>query len=701
MSLTRFLAPGSITLIGASPDTSKIRGALLHILRSGGYAGTIHPVNPSYREIDGLACYPDVAAIGRKVDLAIIAVPAPAVPQAVEDCAAAGIPNALIISSGFAEEGGARCDLQDRIRATAQRSGMRIAGPNAEGFHNATAHIAATFSPVVERRADAITAEGGRRIGIVAQSGGMGFALYDRGRELGLPFSLVISTGNEVDLGIADFFQHLVEDDETGIILLFLESIRNPQAFMAAAEAAARRGKPVVAVKVGASAAGERAAASHTASLAGWDAAYRAAFKRFGIMTAADPDEAVGMAAALSTCRRADGKRAAIVTVSGGAGAWCADMLAGARLDVPELSPALQKAIAAEIPSYGATRNPVDVTAQAVHNGALARVIERLGQSDEIDLIAVVLSLSNPTRLALGTEALIALRQASAKPLLFYSYTMPSELAKRAMAAAGVIVLPGLYELGRAARALALPPARPPAPVPPLPSLPALPDRAGTLAEHEAKRLLAEAGFAIPPEILVQDEAGLDAAAAELGFPLALKIQSPDLPHKTEIGGVALDLADLESAHAARRAMLERASRLDPAPRLDGVLAQRMAPPGRELIIGALRDPGFGPVMTVGAGGVTTELYQDVAHRLAPLDRDEALAMLKELAQWRLLDGFRGQAPGDVEALIGLIVQVSHFAWAQRDRLVEIELNPVIVHPSGQGVTIVDALITLDRPETP
>ena len=695
MSLTRFLAPDSIALIGASPDKSKIRGALLHILRSGGYAGTIHPVNPSYREIDGLACYPDVAAIGSRIDLAIIAVPAPAVPQAVEDCAAAGVAHALIISSGFSEEGGERCALQEQIRATAQRSGMRIAGPNAEGFHNEIAHIAATFSPVVERRADAVTAAGGRRIGIVAQSGGMGFALYDRGRELGLPFSLVISTGNEVDLGIADFFRHLVEDDETGIVLLFLESIRDPQAFMAAAEAAAHRGKPVIAVKVGASAAGERAAASHTASLAGWDAAYRAVFKRYGILTAADPDEAVGMAAALSTCERAAGRRAAIVTVSGGAGAWCADMLVGARLDVPELSPALQKAIAAEIPSYGSTRNPVDVTAQAVHNGALARVIEMLGRSDEIDLIAVVLSLSNPTRLALGTEALIALRQSSAKPLLFYSYTMPSELAKRAMAAAGAIVQPGLYELGRAARALALPPARPPAALPELPPLPALPDRTGTLAEHDAKRLLAKAGFAVPPEILVQDEAGLKAAATELGFPLALKIQSPDLPHKTEIGGVTLDLADLDAACAARTAMLERAAQIEPAPRLDGVLVQKMARPGRELIIGALRDPGFGPVMTVGAGGVTTELYQDVTHRLAPLDAEEALAMLKELAHWRLLDGFRGQAPADIAALVQLIVQVSHFAWSHRDRLVEIELNPVIVHPQGQGVTIVDALITL------
>jgi acetate---CoA ligase (ADP-forming) len=195
--------------------------------------------------------------------------------------------------------------------------------------------------------------------------------------------------------------------------------------------------------------------------------------------------------------------------------------------------------------------------------------------------------------------------------------------------------------------------------------------------------------------MLVQDEAGLAAAAAELGYPLVLKIQSPDLPHKSEIGGVALDLKDLDAACAARRTLLERAARLDPVPRLDGVLVQPMARPGREMIIGALRDPGFGPVMTIGAGGITTELYRDITHRLAPLDAQEALAMLKELAHWRLLEGFRGEEPADIEALISLIVQVSHFAWTHRERLVEIELNPVIVHPHGAGVTIVDALITL------
>jgi acyl-CoA synthetase (NDP forming) len=696
MSLDRFLAPEAVALVGASPDRTKIRGALLHTLKANGFAGALYPVNPSYLEIDGLPCYPTVAAIGRKVDLAVIAVPAPGVPQALEDCAAAGLPFAVIISSGFAEEGGVRSALQDEIRAIARRTGLRIAGPNAEGFHNEVAKVSATFSPVVERRADAFVVKGAKRIGIIAQSGGMGFALYNRGRELGLAFSTVISTGNEVDLGAADFFGHLVEDPDTAIVLLFLESIRDPERFMAAASRAAELGKPVIAAKIGASQAGIRAAASHTASLAGWDAAYGAVFKRFGIFTAADPDEAVGIAGALSTSPRAAGRRAAIVTVSGGAGAWCADMLAGAGLDLPELSASLQQAIAREIPSYGSARNPVDVTAQAVHSGALARVIAQLGQSDEIDLVVIVLSLSSLTRIALGTEALTALRAGSAKPLLLFSYTVPSGFARRALAEAGSIVQSGLNEVGRAASALTLPvplPPAPPSPMAPSALLPA--DRLGTLAEYEAKRILAGSGIAVPREILVRDDAELAGAAAEIGFPLVLKIQSPSLPHKTEIGGVALKLRDLDAARAARRAMLARAELLDPVPQIDGVLVQAMARPGLEMIVGAVRDPSFGPVVTIGSGGVTTELYHDVQHRLAPLGPTEARAMLEDLAIWPLLDGFRGQNPADVAALIELVVQVSGFAWANRDRVAEIELNPVIVHPAGAGLTIVDALIVL------
>jgi acetate---CoA ligase (ADP-forming) len=699
--LDRLLAPRSIALIGASPERGKIRGALLHILRANGFAGALYPVNPSYREIDGLVCYPAVAAIGQPVDLALIAVPAPGVPAVLEECAAAGVSFAAIISSGFAEEGGARVALQEQMQQIARRTGLRLLGPNAEGFHNEHANVSATFSPVVERLPDAFTVKDCRRIGVVAQSGGMGFALYNRGRALGLAFSSVISTGNEADLSAADFFRHLVEDPETGVVLLFLESIRDPAGFVAAASRSIELGKPVVVAKIGASQAGERATASHTASMAGWDAAYQAVFQRFGLLTARDPDEAVALAGALATSplapgKRAAGKRAAIVTVSGGAGAWCADLLAAAGLDLPELSPALQRSIALELPSYGSARNPVDVTAQAVHNGALARSITKLGRSDEIDLIVLVLGLASATRIALGTEVLAGLRAGTDKPILIFSYTIPSAAARRVMAEAGAVIQSGLSEIAAAARALteerpmrgALPAAR-------RSDLPLPANRTGVLAEHESKRLLAAAGLSIPPEILVGDDMALAQATAEIGFPLALKLQSRDLPHKTESGGVALHLPDLESARLAYRAMLAQAATLDPRPRIDGVLVQKMARPGLELIIGAVRDPGFGPIVTIGAGGIATELHRDIRHVLAPLDRNMALAALRELAIWPLLAGFRGRAPADIDALAALITAIGDIACAHADRIAEIELNPVIVHEAGTGCTIIDALITL------
>lgn len=695
-SLDRLLAPRSIALIGASPERGKIRGALLHILRANGFAGALYPVNPSYREIEGLACYPDIAAIGQPVDLALIAVPAPGVPAVLEACAAAGVSFATIISSGFAEEGGVRAMLQEQMQEIARRTGLRLLGPNAEGFHNELANVSATFSPVVERLPDAFTVKGCKRIGIVAQSGGMGFALYNRGRALGLAFSSVISTGNEADLSAADFFRHLVEDPETGVVLLFLESIRDPAGFAAAAARAVELGKPVVVAKIGASPAGERATASHTASMAGWDAAYRAVFQRFGMLTARDPDEAVALAAALATSPRAAGKRAAIVTVSGGAGAWCADLLADAGLELPALSQDLQRAIALELPSYGSACNPVDVTAQAVHNGALARSITKLGRSDEVDLLVLVLGLASATRVALGTEVLAELRAGTDKPILIFSYTIPSATARRVMAEAGAVIQSGLSEIAAAARALTerrLGQAVRPAARSSCLVLPA--DRVGVLAEHESKRLLAGAGISIPAEILVGDEAGLVQAAAEIGFPLALKLQSRDLPHKTEIGGVTLNLSDLDSARAAYRTMLAQAATLDPQPRIDGILMQKMARPGVELIIGAVRDPGFGPVVTIGAGGIATELHRDIRHVLAPLDPATALAALRELAIWPLLHGFRGRAPADVAALAALIVAVGDIACAEADRIAEIELNPVIVHEAGAGCTIIDALITL------
>jgi acyl-CoA synthetase (NDP forming) len=303
--LDSFFAPESIALIGASRDLEKIPGRLLSMLRKNGYPGRIFPINPNYGDIDGLKCYPSIADIGQPIDLAIVIIPAKAVLGALEQCAAAGVKNAVIISSGFAEEGGDSAAMQDAIVALAKRTGMRISGPNAEGFYSQAQRVAATFSPTVDVKPDApqLVATK-RRIGIVAQSGGIGFAIYHRAKALGVALSYVISAGNESDLGAGEFLYFMVQDASTDVILLFIEGIRDVEKFLVAARRAAEMRKPVIVTKVGRSGAGERAAASHTASMAGWSAAYDAVFAKYGFIVSNDLDEAVTIAAARPAAAR-------------------------------------------------------------------------------------------------------------------------------------------------------------------------------------------------------------------------------------------------------------------------------------------------------------------------------------------------------------------------------------------------------------
>ncbi|MGO8918783.1 MAG: acetate--CoA ligase family protein [Stellaceae bacterium] len=698
--LDRFFAPEAIAIIGASPERTRIRGLLLHLLRQNGYAGRLYPVNPSYAEIDGLACYPSLAAIGAPVDLALIAIPADAVLTALEECAAHGVKYAVIISSGFAEQGGAQTRLQDEIAALAKRTGLRISGPNAEGFYSAAARVAATFSPAVEPRpGEEPLVASERRIGVVAQSGGMGFALYNRGRAQGLSFSHIVSTGNEADLTASDFFDYMARDHGTAAIMLFIEGVRDPETFIRAAETAARQGKPVIVAKMGRTQAGERAAASHTASMAGWNTAYDAVFRKYGLIAAEDPDEAVAIAAGFVTCPLPRGSRVAVVTTSGGAGAWAADALAGAGLALPELSPAVQQAIRGFIPAYGSALNPVDITAQAVQTGGLIRAIELLSESTDVDAIVVVLSLASETRISIDTAALQRVVAKQAKPIQFYSYTLPSPLGRKVLADAGLTLHTGLVQLASALRALSwrgrfAPPSAPkPCPADPAVSA-ALRAAQGGVSEHAARQILARAGVPMPPQRLVTRREELEAAAESLGYPLALKIQSPDIAHKTEIGGVRLGLATPAGLRQAYDEVVTAARRLKPEARLEGVLLQPMAPPGVEMIVGTVRDPGFGPLVMVGAGGVMTELFRDVSYRLAPVDAEEAMAMLAELRAAPLLTGFRGAAPADVAALARLVAQLSEFAAAYRELVQEVELNPVIVHSSGRGCTVADALLT-------
>src|ERR1700731_789360 len=504
--LDSFFAPDSIALIGASRDLEKIPGRLLSMLRKNGFPGKIYPINPNYGDIDGLKCYPSIAAVGQPIDLAIVIIPAKAVLGALKQCAAAGVKNAVIISSGFAEEGGDSAAMQDAIAALAKKTGMRISGPNAEGFYSEVQKVAATFSPTVDVKPGHIPLVATRRrIGIVAQSGGIGFAIKHRAKALGVAISYVVSAGNESDLGAGEFLEYMVQDASTDVILLFIEGIRDVDKFLAAAKRAAEIGKPVIVTKVGRSGAGERAAASHTASMAGWSAAYDAVFAKYGFIVSNDLDEAVTIAAVLASNPFPRGDRVAVLTVSGGGGIWGADTVSLQGLQVPELSAAVQAEIKQWMPSYGSAKNPIDVTAQGVSMGGLQKSIELLDKSAEVDATLVVLSLSSETRMWFKQAELKPVLSAQNKPVVFYSYTLPSDFARRELAKSGVVVLTGMTHAGVALKRLSEYAKFKLASDADIAALPARDLsahlKAPALSEADSKALLRDAGIALPEEV--------------------------------------------------------------------------------------------------------------------------------------------------------------------------------------------------------
>jgi len=702
-SLHSFFWPQSVAIVGASPDVGKIRGRLLSFLVANGYAGHILPINPSHKKILDLDCYPSVAAasehLGQAIDVVLMAIPAEQVLPELERCAQARVKHVVIITSGFAEQGGKSAEIQQQIAHIAERTGMRISGPNAEGYYNAIINLAATFSPTLAEPPQPSPRISDKKVGIVAQSGGVGYALFQHGRRVGLDFSYVVTSGNEVDIDMAELVEYMVADDSTRVIFLYVESIRNTERFMQAALRAPAAGKAIIVIKIGQSDSGQRAAASHTAAMAGWNQAYGALFERCGIHQAQDLEEALSMACLLVTGPLPTGKRIAIVSASGGAAAWAGDTIERLGGSVPLLSQATQHAIRAHIPSYGAPQNPIDITAQALRTGGMLHIVDLLMDCDEVDAILVVTSLTIK-HFFLDTAQLRRLASSKRKPFIFYSFSIPTELAIDSLAASGIAATTSLPGVCAALVKLAQPPPvgyvqRVPPAALPEPVKQILNTADTLLCEYEAKALLKHYGVDASLERLASSEAEALAAAEAIGYPLAMKIQSPLLPHKTEIGGVRLNIASADGVRQAWRELLEAGKNHSDANSIRGILVQAMADRGHEMIIGTVRDPSMGPLVLVGFGGIAVELYRDIKYRLAPVDTEGATEMINSLKSSALLKGFRGQEPVDLEPVARLIATVSQMAWELQDKIDEFELNPVIVHSSGSSTpfTIADALL--------
>lgn len=705
----KFLWPKSLAVVGASSDLHSLRGRILEIIRSHPFTGKVYPVSRSASEVQGLKAYPSVNALPEPPDLAILIVPAQYIPAELERCGNAGIKAAAILSSGFAEEGDAGRRMQQEIAAIARRYDMAVSGPNSEGFSNLAAALCANFSPASDKTAGPLVPArpvGRGQVSVISQSGGVGFAFIDRARPRNIKFRYVVTTGNEAVLEIADFLDYMVDEGETDVFLLLTEAIKTPEKFKRVAEKALKAGKPLIVGKIGQTEPGSRAVASHTAVLAGSAVAYRAVFERYGLIEGRDFDEMLDLAVGFLSCgdRMPAGHRVGICTASGGAGIWMADACAAAGLDVPVLDDATRSALDAYVPSYGTTQNPVDSTAQGVQRLGYAEFARLVARSPSVDSVIVVITARRSAFLEADLPKLKDLAGESAKPVFMWTYTLPAERTVAILSEAGYPLFTTAHGCAntlrkmadyRALRACLLQPAAVAPPTPARAKVAALLAEAPPImCEYRARPLLATYGVGTENggQLACSGDEAV-AAAQTIGRPVALKVQSADIPHKTEAGAVLLNLEGADTVRAGYDRVLAAAKRHAPAAQIDGILVQPMAPPGREVILGINRDPTWGPLLMVGLGGVLVEALGDVVLAPVPVDAATARVLIGRLKGVQLLGRHRGAPPADIEALAELMVRLSHFAADHADEISAIDLNPVIVHAEREGVSIADALI--------
>lgn len=683
------LAPRSVAIVGASDDVTRIGGRPLRYMRESRFEGRIYPVNPKRETVQGLRAYADLESLPEVPDTAILAVPAAATLAAVQACVAKGVPSAVIFSAGFAEIGEAGHEMQLRIAEVARAGGLRLLGPNCLGVMNPAIGWYGTFSVVL----DGALLEPGP-VGIVSQSGAYGSYIAHLARERGLGISRWITTGNEMDITLAEALEHVIADPETKVVMAYAEGIADGARLRAALDSARRLGKAVVFIKTGRTEIGAKAAASHTASLAGSDAVFDAVLRQYGAHRARTTPEQLDVAYAAAAGSYPENSRIGIFTMSGGFGIQLADDCADAGLDVAPMPEAAQAALRELLP-YASPVNPVDATAQAVSDmSILTAYVKAMMEQGGYDMFSAILGTGPASRSFAEPllEALDAGLDGRKDRLLGLTMSAPRDVVQD-YESRGYLVFEDGAALANAFGALArigkgfahAEETHEPAGRMELPQ--------GPVSEATAKAILAKAGIPFPGESCVATGDEAAAAAEALGFPVVLKICSADILHKTEIGGVALNIRSGEEARQATDAMLAKVRAAAPDARIEGVLVAPMIAGGVETIVGVHNDPSFGPVVMFGLGGIFVEVLKDVTFRAAPFGVEEARRMIREIRGFAMLEGARGARPSDIEALARLLSDLSRFAAAHADLIEGIDLNPVRVMP--EGVVALDALLMM------
>jgi len=687
--LDALFRPRSVAIIGASSDANRIGGRPVRFTKRS-FKGAIVPINPNQKEIQGLTAYVSIKDVPGEIDQAIIAVPAKAAMQAADECIAKGVKAAVMFSSGFAETGAEGRAMQVELARRCAAGGMKLVGPNSLGMLNTRIGLYSTFSSYFDPLWPRIGP-----VGIVSQSGAFGTYFLAIAAERGLGFSHCVATGNEADVDVAECVDWLADDPDTGVIMIYLEGCRDGARLRAALTRAAANAKPVVAMKVGISEQGIAAVASHTGSLVGSDAVFDAVFREYNVHRARSLDELVDVAYACSGGVFPKTPRVGVVTISGGFGIQMADAAVELGLELPRMPDAVQQKILSMIPFAGPA-NPVDATAQVINDWSMFTTILGL-VADEGSVDSVISFLAHtgtsPGVMEKLKPALKEVRDRFPDRLFMLCARLPREMAYE-FKDIGFLVfedptraIAAVAALSRLAQGFA----KPRAVHQHVKAASALPG--GPINEADAKRLLSMVGVPFAAETVTKTRDEAVASAGAIGFPVVLKILSPDIAHKSEAGGVVLALRTADQVASAYDSMMMRIAAHSPHARIEGALVARMIEGGIETVIGMKRDPIFGPVVMFGLGGVYVEVLKDVTLRLAPVDRMTALEMIRAIKGFALLAGARGRPPADLDALADALVAMSRFGAAHPE-VASAEINPFIALPNG-GVAV-DALILTD-----
>jgi acyl-CoA synthetase (NDP forming) len=687
------LDPRSIAVMGASADPAKAGGRPISYMRHLGFTGQIYPVNPNRSEVGGLRCYPSLGDIPEPVDLCVLAVPAEQVESSLKECAECGVKGAIVFASGFAEVGNDGRKRQDRIRKTALDNDIALVGPNCMGFVNFRTGAAPTFTTALERGKDMRPGQ----IAFVTQSGAVGAFVLGLAQDQSVGLSHFITTGNESVLGFAEYATALLQDPTTRVIAGYLEGLPG-ESLVRVAQSALAADKPLVIMKVGTSAAGAAASVAHTGKLVGSDQVYASVFRQFGIARAESLEELLDFSSALATERRPDGARVGIVSISGGAAILMADWCERLRLPMADFSGATLARLRRCLPWFGAVGNPVDTTGRPLWDeGMLEEAIAAVADDPGVDMVLCHVGLAPGSAQRLSAE-IVRAASGTKKPLLVTWLRENESEPQQALRRAQVPVFVDPVRMTRAASVLvayATAKRHQATREPELPSMPGLP--AGTVVtEHTAKLWLADCGLRGPREEVVTSASEAVSAAQEIGFPVCAKLLSPDVPHRSELGGVRLNL---RTADDVSHAFAEVVAASPVGAHVEGVLISEQVENGIELIVSGFRDSNFGPCILCGIGGIHAELFSDTAVRLAPVDPEGAREMLASLRGSALISGSRGGKPADIMAASSIISRVSALIAQCPPEITAIEINPLVVYPEGKESVVLDALIT--RGESP